>query len=137
MKLNLSSILLLGIALGACTSLQQPIMQHEADSNFKELKICTSFISDIETTIRTANVIDAEARRIPGYPYLRTNRFLSDFRHEKLSNRAFAHWVNHLLTLGLDGWRIELANLPHTARDQLAKLANKINRSQINDNIRQ
>ncbi|MCH8976569.1 MAG: hypothetical protein IH909_02965 [Proteobacteria bacterium] len=131
LKLNLSSILLLGIALGACTSLQQPIMQHEADSNFKELKICTSFISDIETTIRTANVIDAEARRIPSYPYLRTNRFLSDFRHEKLSNRAFAHWVNHLLTLGLDGWRIELANLPHTAKDQLAKLANQINRSQI------
>lgn len=131
LKLKLSSILLLSISLGACTSVQQSIKQDETDSNFKEVKTCTSFISDTESTIRTANVIDAEARRIPGYPYLRTNRFLSDFRHEKLSNRSFDHWVTHLLTLGLDGWRIELANLPRTAKDQLVKLANQINQPQI------
>ncbi len=131
LKLKLSSILLLSISLGACTSVQQSIKQHEADSNFKEVITCTSFISDTEATIRTANVIDAQARRIPGYPYLRTNRFLSDFRHEKLSSRAFDHWVNHLLTQGLDGWRIELANLPHTARSKLAKLASQVNHSQI------
>jgi len=131
LKLKLSSILLLSIALGACTSVQQSIKQHEADSNSNEVKTCTSFIADTEATISTANVIDAQARRIPGHPYLRTNRFLSDFRHEKLSSRAFDNWINHLLIQGLDGWRIELANLPPTSRSELAKLANQINNSQV------
>lgn len=129
--LGILSILLLSIALGACTSLQQSTRQHEADSSFKEVRTCTSFIADTEATIRTANVIDAEAKRIADYPYLRTNRFFSDFRHEKLSNQAFDHWVNHLLALGLDGWRIELANLPHASRSKLTKLASQINYSQI------
>jgi len=108
MKCKLSSILLLSITLGACTSLRQPIKQDESDSGFNEVQTCTSFISDTEASIRTANVIDAGAHRIPDYPYLRTNRFLSSFRHEQLSGQSFDHWVNHLLMLGLDGWRIEL-----------------------------
>jgi hypothetical protein len=133
MKLNLPSILLLNIALAACTSLQQPISikQHEADSIHEEVKTCTSFIADAETTIRTANVIDVEARRIPDYPYLRTNRFLSDFRHENLSERAFNDWVKRLHILGMDGWRIELANLKNTDRNKLVKLASLINPSEM------
>ena len=129
MKSNLSSILLLSITLGACASIQQPLKQGESDSHFNELQTCTSFISETETTLRTANVIDGGARRISDYPYLRTNRFLSDFRHETLSDRAFDDWVDHLLTLGLDGWRIELANLPSPVRNELAKLADQINHS--------
>ncbi len=129
MKCKLSPILLLGITLGACTTLQQPIKQDESDSEFNETQTCTSFISATEATIRTANVIDAESRRIPDYPYLRTNRFLSDFRHEKLSRQAFGNWLNHLLTLAMNGWRIELANLPHAARNELARLAYQINHS--------
>ena len=132
MKLELSSILFLSIALGACTSVQQSIKHPEADSSSKEVKICTSFISDIEAIIRTANIIDAQARRIPGYPYLRTNRFLSDFRHEKLSSRAFDNWIDHLLSQGLDGWQIELANLPYTSRDELAEVTSRIYNSQVN-----
>jgi hypothetical protein len=129
MKCKLSSILLLSITLGACTSLRQPIKQDESDSGFNEVQTCTSFISDTEASIRTANVIDAGARRIPDYPYLRTNRFLSSFRHEQLSGQSFDHWVNHLLMLGLGGWRIELANLTPTARNELVKLAYQINHS--------
>jgi len=129
MKSNLSSILLLSITLGACTTLQQPLKQGESDSDLNVVQTCTSFISDTEATLRTANVIDGESRRIPDYPYLRTNRFLSDFRHENLSDRAFDNWVNHLLTLGLDGWRIEFANLPSPVRNQLAYLADQINHS--------
>ena len=133
MKCKLSPILLLSISLGACTTLHQPNKQDESGSDFNELQTCTSFISATEASIRAAHVIDAGARRIPGYPYLRTNRFLSDFRHEKLSRQAFDLWLSYLLTLGLDGWRIELANLPHTDREQLANLANQINDSQIKD----
>jgi hypothetical protein len=131
MNCKLSSILLLSISLGACTTLHQPKGQDESGSDFNEVQTCTSFISATEASIRTAQVIDAGARRIPGYPYLRTNRFLSDFRHEKLSRQAFDLWLNYLLTLGLDGWRIEIANLPPTDRDRLAKLASQINYSQI------
>jgi len=131
MKYKLSSILLLCITLGACTTLHQPIKQDKSGSDFSEVQSCTSFISATEASIRTAHVIDAGARRIPGYPYLRTNRFLSDFRDERLSRQAFDLWLNYLLTLGLDGWRIEVSNLPHTDREQLAKLANEINYSQI------
>lgn len=135
MKLKLSSILLLSIAIAACTSLPQPIIQdqNQTYANDKEVQTCSSFIAITEETISSANVIDVETRRIPGYPYLRTNRFFSDFRHEKLNEQAFDAWVKHLLTLSMDGWRIELANLPHTDRNKLIKLAGHINYSQINN----
>ncbi|MEE9160889.1 MAG: hypothetical protein V3V73_03775, partial [Gammaproteobacteria bacterium] len=74
MKLKLSSILLLALASTACTSLQQPITQDQNQIYDKEVQTCSSFIVITEETISSANVIDAEARRIPGYPYLRTNR---------------------------------------------------------------
>ncbi len=133
MKLKLSSILLLGLASTACTSLQQPITQDQNQIYDKEVQTCSSFIVITEETISSANVIDAEARRIPGYPYLRTNRFFSDFRHEKLDDQTFDAWVKHLLTLSMDGWRAELANLPDTDRNKLIKLAGDINYSQINN----
>jgi hypothetical protein len=129
MNCKLSSILLLSILLGACTTLHQPIYQDESGSGFNEVQTCTSFISDTEASIRTANVIDAEASRIPDYPYLRTNRFLSSFRHEQLYRQSFDLWVDHLLALGLDGWRVELANLTHPTSNELAKLAYQINHS--------
>ena len=129
MKCKLSLILLLSITLVACASLQQPVKQYETSSDDKELQSCIKFISATEASIRTVNVIDAQARRIPDYPYLRTDRFLSSFRNEKLSRQAFSHWVNLLLTLGLDGWQIEVSNLQHTARNELANLADQINHS--------
>ena len=133
MKLKLPLILLLFIALPACTFLQQSVEQDDTSSNDKELQICTSFIAATEATIKKANVIDVEARRIPDYPYLRTNRFLSDFRYEKLDSQSFNDWVKHLLALGMDGWNIEVTNLTHTDRNQLIKLANQISYSQTNN----
>jgi hypothetical protein len=135
MKLKLSSILFLSLALAACTSLQQPITQDQNRSNThdKETQTCSSFISATEASIKNANVIDVEARRIPGYPYLRTNRFFSDFRDERLNDQAFDAWVEHLLTLNMEGWRIELSNLPQIEKNELIKLADQFNYAQINN----
>lgn len=135
MKLKLSSILFLSLALAACTYLQQPITQDQNQSNAHDKKIetCSSFISITEAIIKNANVIDVEARRIHGYPYLRTNRFFSDFRHENLNDHAFDSWAEHLLTLNMDGWRIELTNLPQTEKNELIKLADQFKYIQVNN----
>lgn len=122
MERRLSSVLLLNFVLVACTSVQRPALpEHE-----QPVQNCRAFISASEDTIRTANVIDAEARRIPGYPYLRTNRFLSDFRFDELHELAFNDWVKHLLALSIEGWRIELANLPEADRKHLTRLSSQL-----------
>ncbi len=130
MERRLLSVLLLNFVLVACTSVQRPTLpEHE-----QPVRSCIAFITVIEDSIKTANVIDAETRRIPGYPYLRTNRFLSDFRFDELDDLAFDDWVKHLLALSIEGWRIELANLHQTNRKQLLQLANQVQTPDSNSN---
>lgn len=66
----------------------------------------------------TATGLTSQAVRIAGYPYLRVNRFLSDYRNE-VSGPVFESWINRLQELAINGWQVELMNLPADARQQL------------------
>lgn len=96
-----------------CTPLKRtPTDRPEAVSD------CKSLIAITDQAIAEAGVRDAQDARIPGYPYLRSNRFFSSFRDE-LQNRTFESWLSALQTLGASGWQIELNNLPLRTRSRL------------------
>ncbi|MEO6696853.1 MAG: hypothetical protein ABIN45_02505 [Gammaproteobacteria bacterium] len=69
-----------------------------------------------------ADVVDGQAARIPGFPYLRADRFLASFHGESLTAQAFAAWLIRLQALAETGYRVELNNLGETERVVLRRL---------------
>jgi len=112
MKFKLLLILQCVLLLSACSSLtQQPSKYPD-----KESQSCADFFTNLEQTISKAGVIDSEAARIEAYPYLRVDRFLSDFRNEQMDAASFEEWIGLMQRLAEEGWQVELSNLPGISR---------------------
>ena len=116
------SILLLTFIIIACSKDNHILGR---DSSMPKLTAATNCIKLMDITeqgISKAGVIDRQDFRIPKYPYLRINRFLSSYRNE-VQNHKFSSWVGLLQQLGIIGWEIELKNLPRQDKIKLDKLA--------------
>ena len=101
-----------------CAVIDQPSSRSDepaqSDQNFRseEIKGCVDWFTKLDETIDRAGVRDAEAYRVPGFPYLRTNRFLASFRQQAQNDsNAFAAWVKHLRTLDERARSYEIKNL--------------------------
>lgn len=73
----------------------------------------------IDDAVAKAGVRDVEAHRVPGFPYLRVNRFLASFRKQDLSPARFQAWVDRLVRLDREGRTVELKNLSDGSRARL------------------
>jgi hypothetical protein len=74
---------------------------------------CAWWFTRLDETVDRAGVRDAGAYRIPGFPYLRTDRFSASFRNDvKDDPAAFAAWVDRLRNLDATARAYELRNLP-------------------------
>jgi len=109
-----------------CAVIDQPSSRSDqpaqSDQNFRsaEIKGCVDWFTKLDETIDRAAVRDAEAYRVPGFPYLRTNRFLASFRQQAQNDsNAFATWVKYLRTLDERARSYEIKNLP---QEPLVKL---------------
>ena len=95
------------LALTACTSLP-PDGARVADT-------CRDLIRRIDLRVASMGVADAAAAQVPGFPYLKTDRFLASFKGELTSGvrdeKAFDEWVERLRSLDRTARRIELRNL--------------------------
>jgi len=83
---------------------------------------CESYLGALDAIVRDAGAADAEAARVPGFPYLRTDRFLASWRGE-LPEDALRPWVDAMLRLDEQSRIIELANLSDSARRRVAAAA--------------
>lgn len=74
---------------------------------------CVKWLEKLDEAIDTAGVRDAGAYRIPGFPYLRTDRFWASFRGEVENDpAAFGAWVDRLRALDATARSFELRNSP-------------------------
>ena len=74
---------------------------------------CTRWFATLDEAVDRAGARDASAFRVPGFPYLRADRFLASFRDEvKEDPAAFAEWVDRLEALDTTARFYELRNLP-------------------------
>ncbi len=131
MKFKLFLILHCALLLSACTTLTQQSSEKHPD---RESQLCAVFFTHLDKAVSTAGVIDSEAARITAYPYLRVNRFLSDFRHEQMDTASFNAWIDRMQNLAMEGWQIELSNLPTLNREELSLQANELSASNMNLN---
>jgi hypothetical protein len=85
-----------------------------------EASECQSYLETLDRKAAAHGVIDADAARVPDYPFLRADRFFASFPPGTLNPDAFGAWLDRLQALDRDGRRIEIDNLPHAARADLA-----------------
>src|ERR1035438_5160908 len=102
-----------------CAVIDQPSSRSDepaqSDQNFRsaETKGCVDWFTKLDDTIDRAGVRDAETYRVPGFPYLRVNRFMASFRQQaKNDSNVFTTWVKHLRTLDERARSYEIKNLP-------------------------
>src|ERR1700687_4958207 len=88
-----------------CAVIDQPSQSGQpagSDREFRsaEAKECDGWFTKLDETIDGTGVRDAEAYRVPGFPYLRVNRFLASFRQQASNvTAAFLAWSNPLRDL--------------------------------------
>jgi hypothetical protein len=100
------------MSAASCTAIDQPL-RSDLEIGSADAQGCAGWLKKLDETIDGAGVRDAEAYRIPGFPYLRANRFLASFRQQALGDAtAFAAWENRLRELDERARGYELKNLP-------------------------
>jgi hypothetical protein len=98
--------------LAACATLHAPV-QPDAGWPTPEAQACADWFVQLDAATDSAGVRDGSAYRIPGFAYLRVDRFLASFRDEVASRReAFDAWAERLLQLDAQAREAELRNLP-------------------------
>jgi hypothetical protein len=111
----------LGVAwllLGACAT-HAPLRAHLASPD-PQLQSCAAWFRSLDRVTDQAGVRDGAAASIPGFPYLRADRYHASFAG--LATRdapAFAQWVEGMRMLDQDARGVELANLPEKALKEL------------------
>jgi hypothetical protein len=78
-----------------------------------ESSACVAWYEQLDAVTRQAGVRDGGSHRVPGYPFLRADRFLASFGDEAANQPAsFEAWVGRLAELDRDAREVELSNLP-------------------------
>ncbi|MBI1907619.1 MAG: hypothetical protein HYS20_15485 [Rhodocyclales bacterium] len=80
---------------------------------------CLTLFAQVDAAVEQAGVRDAGSARVPGFPYLRMNRLLSDLRHDLPDAQAQRFWAEQLTVLDAQARNAELANLPPASRATL------------------
>ena len=75
------------------------------------LSECRTHFLTLDEITKADGVRNGSAYRIPGFPYLRSNRFLASFRGGVNQEAAFQAWVEQLRRWGLESREPELRNL--------------------------
>lgn len=98
---------------GGCSEIDHSI-QAVAEVQSLDAQECAGWFTKLDQVTDRTGVRDAEAYRIPGFPYLRVNRYLASFRHQAEKDPgAFAAWEKHLRELDARARGYEIKNLPH------------------------
>ncbi len=88
----------LGLIVSSCTSLSQ------GSGDWRSAKVapmasedqsCLEFFEEMQRQSQTSGYVDAR-RTVPGFPYLRSDRFLASFSDEVEGREGFEEWVYRL-----------------------------------------
>jgi hypothetical protein len=107
-----AALAILMMFIAGCAAVEQP-QGRDSATQAPAVEDCTRWFARLDETVDRAGVRDAAAYRIPGFPYLRADRFSASFRNEaKDDPAAFKAWVDRLRNLDATARAYELRNLP-------------------------
>ena len=97
---------------GGCAEIDRS-GQAVAEVQSVDTQECADWFTKLDEFTDRAEVRDAEAHRIAGFPYLRVNRYLASFGQQAQRDPgAFAAWEKHLRELDARARGYEIKNLP-------------------------
>jgi hypothetical protein len=105
--------------ISGCASLAPQVSHYPDDTSL--LAKCDTAFSLITTSIKQAQVSDAEGHPVQGYPYLRSNRFLASLKKNIKSTNSVSAWLDKMILLDQQAKTVEIKNLPEVFRTSLAK----------------
>lgn len=100
------------LSLAACATFDlsresAPLPVQRADNG------CVQWLASVDRVVTRTRVNDAEAFRVPEFPYLRVDRFTASFARQATDDdRLFGAWARAARELDREGRAIELRNLP-------------------------
>ncbi len=116
---GLGAVLLAAALLAGCAGIQQPL-QSDLASSSADVQQCAAWFAKLDGAVDQAGMRDGETYPVPGFPYLRVNRFLASFRGQAKSDpTAFAAWEGRLRELDARSRGYELSDLPAASFNQL------------------
>jgi hypothetical protein len=96
-----------------------PFLKKPVPLSFEEPEQCREFLDRLDEVVKEAGVRDASSVWIPGFPYLRTNRFLASLKKNLKEDREKEEWVQRMKQLYLHSAEKEIRNLPGMAISSL------------------
>jgi hypothetical protein len=81
---------------------------------------CAGLLGLLDEAVAEAGVGDAAGARVPGFPYLRANRFVAGLKSETGSAAERGAWVAWMRRLDQQARGREIRNLPQAALERLA-----------------
>jgi hypothetical protein len=118
LKKPVVSILLFSLLAAGCSSVSKgpsPALTVRPEE-------CRVFFENLDKKVEAAGVRNAADAPVPGFPYLRANRFLAALGPRLKSEAEKDSWVRWLQELDLQGRKTEIRNLPE---ENLLTLADK------------
>lgn len=83
---------------------------------------CLQLYTQVDARVAAAGVNDAGYYRIPGFPYLRSDRYSASYAQQIPTMDAFWEWVGYLRANEDESREIELRNLKMTAQESASLL---------------
>jgi len=114
---------LLACALAACSTVPPVFDEHLAAASESE-QACARWYQALDQAIDAAKVRDAQHSALPGFPYLRADRFVASTRDRAAASEgAMKVFADRLLELDLEAREFEIANLPSWTGSRKTALA--------------
>ena len=104
------SIFLISFLLlfAGCTS----FTAQRVSQSFERPEDCQSFLAALDDRVNRSGVRDAASYRVPGFPYLRADRFLSFIKDKIDIQGGREQWSRWMQKLDLEAREKEISNLP-------------------------
>ncbi len=96
------------VLLAGCASLSPEGIQRKLNRPSE----CQEFLEALDGKVIDAGARDASSFPIPGFPYLRTNRFLAAVKERLKDEGERDQWLRWMQALDLQAREIEIENLP-------------------------
>jgi hypothetical protein len=85
-----------------------------------ELPSCSEFYEALDNFVQEAGVYNASSFPVPGYPFLRTTRFLEEMRYYVSDREEKEQWFDLLFQEGKQAVVKEIANIPEERLEEFA-----------------
>lgn len=100
------------VVTAGCATVQGPFAEHLAAPSESE-QACARWYQALDDAIDQAGVRDAQYTRVPGFPYLRADRFTASTSDRAAAGEgAMRAFADRLLELDLEARAFEIHNLP-------------------------